>query len=151
MTKASLPSLGIPAATAKLATYFARNGSARPTIRELQRTLGAASASVQRDLERLVAAGALTMAADGRSVRYRADPRSSLWQAVRLLLGDELPGSDDRTRVREQAVRFGVDIGQLRSMLRLTAEERLVQLDANASFLKAVRKTRRPSKPKGRR
>src|SRR5450432_2401909 len=96
---APLDCLGVPAATAKLATYFALNGSARPTVRELQRTLGLASASVQRDLDRLVRAGALVAKADGRLVRYVAQAESPVWAAVRLLVGDSAPVASSTGRV----------------------------------------------------
>src|SRR5437763_1376970 len=124
MTTRSLDCLGVPAATAKLATYFALNGTARPTVRELQRTLGLASASVQRDLDRLVRAGALVAKPDGRLVRHVAQAESAVWAAIRLLVGDS-PVPSSTGRVRENAARYGVDLGQLRSMMRLSPEERL--------------------------
>jgi hypothetical protein len=135
---APLDCLGVPAATAKLASFFALNGTARPTVRELQRTLGLASASVQRDLDRLVRTGALVAKPDGRLVRYVVRPESRVWTAVRLLVGDA-PAPD---RVREKAARYGVDVGHLRSMMRLSPEERLTQLDANVAFLGAARASR---------
>lgn len=140
-----LGSLGVPAATAKLATYFALNGSAHPTVRELQRTLKLASASVQRDLDRLVRAGALAARPDGRLVRYVAQTESPLWAAVRLLIGESAPIASPAGRVREKAAeqeRYGVDVGQLRSMMRLSPEERLTQLDANVAFIDAARASR---------
>ena len=137
-----LDCLGVPTATAKLAAYFALNGSARPTVRELQRTLGLASASVQRDLDRLVRAGALVTKVDGRLVRYVAQAESPVWAAVRLLVGDSVPAASSAGRVREDAVRYGVDVGQLRSMMRLSPEERLTRLDANVAFIGAARASR---------
>lgn len=137
MTTRSLDCLGVPDATAKLATYFALNGTARPTVRELQRTLGLASASVQRDLDRLVRAGALVAKSDGRLVRYVAQTKSAVWAAIRLLVGAS-PVPSSTGRVREKAARYGVDLGQLRSMMLLSPEERLTQLDANVAFLGAA-------------
>lgn len=142
MTTRGLDSLGVPAATAKLATYFALNGTARPTVRELQRTLGLASASVQRDLDRLVRAGALVAKPDGRLVRYVTQGESPVWAAVRLLVGDSTLAAPSAGRVREKAARYGVDLGQLRSMIRLSPEERLRQLDANMAFVGAARASR---------
>ena len=141
MVPCFLDCLGVPAATAKLATYFGLNGTARPTVRELQRTLGLASASVQRDLDRLVSAGALVAKPDGRLVRYVVQAESALWAAVRLLVGDSSPVAPPG-RVRERAATYGVDIGQLRSMMHLSPEERLTQLDANVAFLGAARASR---------
>jgi hypothetical protein len=136
----SLTALGIPPATARIAIYFARNPTARPTVRELQRTLGVASASAQRDLARLVKAGALRVVIDGRLRRYAPRMDSVLWDAVRLLI---TPGAPKPPLVlREAARRYGVDLGQLESMLRLTVEERLIQLDANAAFIAEVRKNK---------
>jgi hypothetical protein len=147
----SLSCLGISPATARLATFFARNGSARPTVRELQRTLGIASASAQRDLDRLVTAGALTTVVDGRALRYRTNPLSPIWPAVRLLIGDESPIAAHPGRVRESAARYGVDVGQLRSMLRLTYEQRLTQLDDDMSLIAAARSSLAASRSRRRR
>ncbi len=138
-TPVPLDCLGVPAATAKLATFFALNGTARPTVRELQRTLGLASASVQRDLDRLVRAGALIAKPDGRLIRYVARAESPVWMALRLLVGEPVAVAH---RVRERAARYGVDLSQLRSTMRLSVEERLTQLDANAAFLGAARASR---------
>lgn len=134
---ADLAVLGAPPATAKLLTWFARNPTARPTVREIQRTLGIASASAQRDLDRLVRARALRVVVDGRLRRYAPVIDSALWVAIGVLLADE---SQPRpAQVREEAVAYGVDLTQLDSMLRLTVEERLRQLDENAAFVKAIK------------
>lgn len=130
-----LETLGIPPATARIAVFFARNPTARPTVRELQRTLGVASASAQRDLDRLVRAGAVRAVADGRMRRYAAIMDSPLWAALRILISGQAPVR----QVREQAKRYGVDLTQLESMLRLTVEERIRQLDANAAFFAEAR------------
>src|SRR5688572_7025353 len=133
-----LATLGVPTATGRIAGYFARNPTARPTVRELQRTLGIASASAQRDLDRLAAAGALRAIQDGRLKRYAPKMDSPLWAAVRLLLALDVPDPPSG-RVREEARRYGVDLSQLESMLRMTIEERITLLDANAAFLAVAR------------
>lgn len=135
-----LATLGVPPATSRLVAWFARNPTARPTVRELQRTLGISSASAQRDLERLTRAGALRLVQDERRVRYAPRMDSRIWAAVRILIA-----TDDiapRPRVRESATRYGVDLGQLESMLRMTVEERITMLDANAAFITAARAAR---------
>lgn len=140
--RASLETLRVPPATARLVTFFARNPTARPTVRELQRTLGIASASAQRDLERMTTARALRVIRDGPMMRYAPVMDSPLWNAVRILLfGEPSPASRPKA-VRETARRYGVDLGQLRSALRLTVEERIAQLDANASFMREARSGR---------
>jgi hypothetical protein len=145
--------LGIPPAAARLVAFFARNATVRPSVRELQRTLAIASASVQRDLARLVAAGALTAQRDHRLVRYAVIPGSPIWQAVRLIISDPEPGSSTGERSVDSAVararRYGVDIGQLRSTLRLSPEARIAQLEANATFLTAARASRAANAAKG--
>ena len=133
---ATLDVLGIPAATAKLVTWFARNPTAPPTVRELQRTLGIASASAQRDLDRLVRARALRIVVDGRLRRYAPVMDAPPWAAIRILLTDDPPPRP--MQVREAAVAYGVDLTQLDAMLRLTVEERLRQLDENATFIAAI-------------
>ena len=122
-----LAALGVPTATGRIAGYFARNPTARPTVRELQRTLGIASASAQRDLDRLARAGALRSVPDGRLKRYAPRLDSPIWAAVRLLIGLDVP-EPPSGRVREDARRYGVDLGQLESMLRMTIEERITLL-----------------------
>src|SRR4051812_47230336 len=86
-----LEALGVPPSTARLIGFFAANASARPSVRELQRTLGIGSASAQRDLQRLVKAGALEAMPDGRLIRYRVNEESPIWRAVRLLTGHVYP------------------------------------------------------------
>ena len=141
MTGEYLTALGVPLATSRLASWFARNPTARPTVRELQRTLRIASASAQRDLDRLTRAHALRVIVDGRMRRYAAVIDSPIWTAVRILLGVETPATQpSSTRVRENAKRWGVDLTQLESMLRLSIEQRIVQLDANAAFFAEARK-----------
>src|SRR5688572_26479380 len=87
----SLETIGVPPATSRVVTFFARNPTARPTVRELQRTLGIASASAQRDLERLTSAKALRVVRDGTMLRYAPVMDSPLWSAVRILLSRESP------------------------------------------------------------
>jgi hypothetical protein len=130
--------LGVPPATARIAAYFAHNPTARPTVRELQRTLSVSSASAQRDLDRLASAGALRVVVDGRMRRYAPRLDSPLWSAVRQLSVPARPPSEPGV-VREAAKRYGVDLTQLDSMLRLSIEERIIQLDANAAFIAAAR------------
>ena len=132
-----LDALGVPPATARIVAFFARNPTARPTVRELQRTLGVSSASAQRDLSRLSRAGAIHAVEDGRLLRYAPVMDSPLWAAIRILIATERPTPPPR--VRERAMRYGVDLSQLESMLRLTVEERILQLEANAEFLKEAR------------
>jgi predicted DNA-binding transcriptional regulator YafY len=136
-----LETLGIPPATARIVAFFARNPTARPTVRELQRTLGVSSASAQRDLDRLSRAGALRAVEDGRLRRYAPVMDSPLWSAVRILIATEQAASV--SRIRERAARYGVDLTQLQSTLRLTVEERILRLEADAAFLKEARTGRR--------
>ena len=135
-SKLTLETIGVPPATSRVVTFFARNPTARPAVRELQRTLGIASASAQRDLERLTTVGALRVVRDGTMLRYSLVMESPLWRAVRIILNGEAPRP---STVRERARRYGVDIGQLQSALRLTVEERIRRLDADATFLRAAR------------
>lgn len=134
--------LGVPPATAHIAGYFANNPTARPTVRELQRTLGVASASAQRDLDRFVRGGALRVVVDGRMRRYAPRIDAPVWEAIRLMVNPP-PVLRARSSVRESARKYGVDLGQLESMLRLSVGERLMQLDANASFIAAARSDRK--------
>jgi len=149
MTDDPLSLLGVPDATARLLTWFARNPTARPTVRELQRTLAIASASAQRDLDRLSQAKALRVVIDGRLRRYAPVMDAPVWAAIRILVVDQVapastPGATRPSRVREAAAaRYGVDLTQLEGMLRLTVEQRLRQLDENAAFLGAVRRGRK--------
>jgi len=133
-----MDTLGIPPATARMVVFFALNPTARPTVRELQRTLGVASASAQRDLDRLARAGAVRAIADGRMRRYAPVMDSPLWAAIRILVTNERPPLVLR-EVRERASKYGVDLSQLESMLRLTVEQRIRQLDENAAFLAGAR------------
>lgn len=140
-----LAMLGVPAATTRIVAYFARNPTARPTVRELQRTLAVASASAQRDLDRLVRGGVLSVVVDNRMHRYAPRMDVSFWPAVRALLD---PSSSAKPReVRERATKYGVDLGQLESMLVLSVEERLIQLDANAAFIAEARMAKKSRRP----
>jgi hypothetical protein len=137
-TYRNFTSLGIPPATSRIVAYFARNPTARPTVRELLRTLGVASASAQRDLDRLTRAGALRVIQDGRMRRYAAVMDSNIWAAVRILMeGARRPAVIGEAGQR--SARYGVDLGQLESMLRLSVEDRILLLDDNAAFLAAAR------------
>ena len=132
--------IGVPAATAKLVAWFARHPTARPTVRELQRTLGIASASAQRDLDRLIRAGALRVVIDRRMRRVAPVMDSPIWSAVRMIV-EGTPSSP--AKVRERSARYGVDLTLLESALRLSVEERIRQLDDNAAFLAAARRGKR--------
>jgi len=90
--------LGVSPATARLLRYFVLRPNARPYRRQLQRILGLGGRSIERDLVRLVALGALDRVLDGRLVRYSVNPRSKLWGAVRVLIGE---GADPTSIVRD--------------------------------------------------
>jgi predicted nucleotidyltransferase len=79
--------LGLAPSAGRILRYFALRPEARSHTRQLQRVLGLGGASLQRELERLVTLGALERFEEGRLVRYRAAPSSSLWTAFRLILG----------------------------------------------------------------
>ena len=79
--------LGISAAAARIVTYFVLRPMAQPHTRQLQRVLGLGGASLQRELARLAAAGALRRVSDGRLVRYAMSRTSPLWTAFRLIIG----------------------------------------------------------------
>jgi predicted nucleotidyltransferase len=79
--------LGVAPAAARILRYFLIRRSAEPHVRELQRALRLGGASLQRELERLSALGAIERRADGRRVRYRAVPESPVWKAVEILEG----------------------------------------------------------------
>lgn len=75
------------ASQSRIIRFFALRPHVAIHGRALQRILGLGTASMQRDLENLVALGALERSADGRYVRYRADPSSAIWPAFRSILG----------------------------------------------------------------
>jgi predicted nucleotidyltransferase len=91
--KNALEALGVPTSAARTVRYFATHPTARPYARELQKKLGLAAASVQRDLDRLTDIGALTRSPDGRLVRYAPQLESPFWRGIRLLIAD--PGEPD--------------------------------------------------------
>lgn len=82
----TLGALGVSPATAQLLRYFVLRPDGSPHRRHLQRILGLGSRSIDRDLARLVALGALDRIPDGRLVRYRVNSRSRLWGAVSVLI-----------------------------------------------------------------
>lgn len=145
-----LLALGIPPATVRIATYFARNPTARPSVRELQRTLAVSSASAQRVLDRFMRAGALRHIPDGRMRRYAPRMDSALWAAVRLLIGEDVPVRHP-ARVHERAARYGIDLTQLQSMLALSVAQRIAQLDANATFIAEASRGKQATRVRGTR
>jgi predicted nucleotidyltransferase len=90
--------LGIAPAASRVLRYFLIRRTAEPHVRELQRALGLGGASIQREMERLTALGALERREDGRRVRYRPRPESPVWKAVAMLEG---ASPDPTTLVRE--------------------------------------------------
>lgn len=80
--------LGVAPATTQILRYFVVHPEVAVHGRHLQRVLGVGSASLQRDLERLVVLGALERVPDGRLVRYRPVPTSKIWRAVQLMVSD---------------------------------------------------------------
>lgn len=78
--------IGWHTAFAHLVRYFVLRPEARPRLRELQRHLGLGSASVQRELRRLVEVGAIQRLVEDGQVRYAVAPRVKLWGALRTLV-----------------------------------------------------------------
>jgi predicted nucleotidyltransferase len=85
-TTDGLEMLGLPRSQARIIRYFALRPDAATHGRHLQRVLGIGTASMQRDLKRLVALGALTCREDGRLVRYKPVSDSPLWSAFRAII-----------------------------------------------------------------
>lgn len=79
--------LGVAPAARQILRYFLVRPTARPHGRELQRIFGLGGASLQRELERLVALGVLERLRDGNRVRYSPITDSRIWNAFRLLAG----------------------------------------------------------------
>lgn len=96
----ALDLLGIAPAAGRILRYFLIRRTAAPHGRELQRTLGLGGASLQRELERLTALGALERRQDGRRIRYRAVEGSPVWDALSILEG----ASPDPTALVRNAV-----------------------------------------------
>lgn len=94
----SLALLGISPSTVRVIRYFVVHPETPVHGRHLQRILGLGSASVQRDLERLVAMGALERIQSGRLVQYRPVSASTLWEALRILV---LEGTEATAIVRD--------------------------------------------------
>lgn len=80
--------LGVSGSAARLLRYFTLHPQSTAHARQLQRQLRLGSASVQRDLERMVVLGALERITQGRVVQFRPVTTSTLWQAVRLLIAE---------------------------------------------------------------
>jgi predicted nucleotidyltransferase len=90
----ALEDLGISAAASSILRYFLVRPEARPHAREIQRVLKLGGASLQRELARLVAAGALERSPQGRRTHYSTSDDVRLWTALRLLAAtatDPLP------------------------------------------------------------
>ena len=93
--------LGVTPSLARLLRYFVLRPQARPHLRKLQRDLGLGSASIQRDLARLTAAGILRSAwGSGRTVSYSAVP-GPFWELARKLVA----ASDDPAQILAAALR----------------------------------------------
>lgn len=97
--------LGVAPSLTRLLRYFALRPAARPHLRMLQRELGLGSASVQRDLTRMAAAGVLRPVPDpsDRTVRYVVVPHR-FWEVVRTLVA----ASDGPVALLREALR---DVG----------------------------------------
>jgi predicted nucleotidyltransferase len=78
--------LGLPRSQARIIRYFALRPDAAAHGRKLQRVLGIGAASLHRDLDRLVALGALTRSEDGRQIQYKAVPDARVWLALRTII-----------------------------------------------------------------
>jgi DNA-binding transcriptional ArsR family regulator len=95
-------------------------------MRQVARAVGASQGAVQRELRRLADAGILTRSAEGRLVRYQANPQCPIFEELRGLLiktagvadvlRNALARLEDRVRL---AVLFGSSAnGTLRSASR---------------------------------
>jgi predicted nucleotidyltransferase len=96
----ALEMLGLAPASARILRYFAVRPQAQPHARELQRLLRLGGGSLQRELGRLEALGAIERVPDGRRVRYRTMDGSAVWTAVRILEG----ATDDPVPLIEDAL-----------------------------------------------
>ncbi len=92
--------LGIAPAAGRILRYFLVRPGAEPHGRELQRALGLGGASLQREMERLSALGAIGRRPDGRRVRFHALPDSPVWKGLAMLEG----ASPDPTALVREAV-----------------------------------------------
>lgn len=84
--KSSLASLFPSMAMARLVIFFAVHPGARYHVRELSRLTQLASASLQHELKRLTAMGALRREDENGRAYYRADESHPVWRAWFLLL-----------------------------------------------------------------
>lgn len=96
----ALDLLGIAPAAGRILRYFLVRPCAEPHGRELQRALGLGGASLQRELERLTALGAIARRPDGRRIRYQALRDSPVWKGLAILEG----ASPDPTPLVREAV-----------------------------------------------
>lgn len=97
----ALDLLGIAPAAARILRFFLVRPGAQPHARELQRVLELGGGSLQRELERLVALGALERLPQGRRVHYRAVSSSPVWKAIALL---ESASADPTPLIRDAVV-----------------------------------------------
>lgn len=98
----ALALLGVSPSLTRLIRYFAIRPAARPHLRLLQRELGLGSASVQRDLKRLAAAGVVRPVRDlkQRTVRYTVVAHR-FWEVARTLVA----ASDEPAELLREALR----------------------------------------------
>jgi predicted nucleotidyltransferase len=90
--------LGVSRSQCRIIRYFALRARIAIHGRALQRILHLGTASLRRDLENLVALGALRRRQVGRRVVYQADLESPLWSAFGTILAAT---SDPSTLVRD--------------------------------------------------
>jgi predicted nucleotidyltransferase len=83
-----LTMLGASAAASTLLRYFSTHPATEIHGRALQRALGLASASLERELGRLTSLGALERSHRGRRVLYRPRLEAKIWAAVMMLLDE---------------------------------------------------------------
>src|SRR5450759_899956 len=75
--------LGLPDSLIKVIQFFALHPDEKIRFRELQRRLELGSASLQRDLDRLIILGVVRRIVDQDSLtHYSAAPHSGLWVAL---------------------------------------------------------------------
>lgn len=78
--------LGWPESFVKVIRFFAIHPNRRIRFRELQRRLGLGSASVKRDLDRLVSLGVLERKVEGSVILYCVSHASGVWLALTRLI-----------------------------------------------------------------
>lgn len=101
----ALALLGVSPSLSRIIRYFTIRPAAHPHLRLLQHELGLGSASVQRDLTRLAAAGVLRPSRDPkqRTVHYTLVPQR-FWEVARTLVAaSEEPAELLREALRDVA------------------------------------------------